>query len=241
MYDIVEKNQHFIVVYKKPGVSFHSDTGVPGLFETIKQQESLDELYPVHRLDKVTSGVLVMARTAAVNLELCEQFRLRQVGKYYLALSAKKPKKKQGLVKGDMLPARRGAWMLTNSVKNPAITQFFSCSVGQGRRLFLIKPLSGKTHQIRVALKSLGAPILGDCLYGDKLTQQNIDRTYLHAFSIAFRVNGEMFRYQELPREGVEFIAPTVVAACAKYGEPWAQPWPGVDFPTLLESINDTD
>jgi tRNA pseudouridine32 synthase / 23S rRNA pseudouridine746 synthase len=156
-------------------------------------------------------------------------------------LSAKKPKKKQGLVKGDMLPARRGAWKLTNSLNNPAITQFFSCGLGQGRRLFLIKPLSGKTHQIRVALKSVGAPILGDCLYGDKRAEQVLDRTYLHAFSIAFHLYGQTFRFQALPREGVAFATAEVMAAFAGYAAPWLQAWPSVVAQAQVESVNDAD
>ncbi|RYE39043.1 MAG: hypothetical protein EOP48_26265 [Sphingobacteriales bacterium] len=123
-YSIVENNTNFLVVYKKPGVSFHSENG-RGLFESIKQLEKLEELYPVHRLDKVTSGLLVMAKTAHANLQLTQQFKLRLVEKFYIAISEKKPKKKQGLIRGDMTPARRGAWKLTLSVENPAITQFF--------------------------------------------------------------------------------------------------------------------
>ena len=153
MYDVVENNSDFIVIYKKPNTSFHSESGEPGLFETVRQTEKLDELFPVHRLDKVTSGLLVMAKTADVNRQLTEAFRERRAEKYYLAISTKKPTKKQGLIKGDMASARRGAWKLLVTQDNPATTQFFSKSIAAGRRLFIIKPHTGKTHQIRVALK----------------------------------------------------------------------------------------
>lgn len=64
MYELIASNPAFLIVYKKPGVSLHSESGYAGLFETIKLQEELTELYPVHRLDKITSGLLMMAKTA---------------------------------------------------------------------------------------------------------------------------------------------------------------------------------
>ena len=93
VYEIIENNEHFLLVYKKPNTNFHSENAQCGLFETVKQSQGLVELYPVHRLDKVTSGILVMAKTAQVNQELVNQFKHRQVEKYYLAISAKSPKK----------------------------------------------------------------------------------------------------------------------------------------------------
>jgi len=242
MYELVASTPEFIVVYKKPNVSFHSESGSAGLFETIRQQEQLAELYPVHRLDKITSGLLVMAKTADANHALTEQFRLRQVEKYYLAISNKKPKKKEGLIKGDMAPARRGAWKLLASQQNPAITQFFNKGIGNGNRLFIVKPHTGKTHQIRVALKSLGSPILGDTLYGDNLSDG--ERAYLHAYSIAFKLAGQEYRYLELPREGAEFLTPEFCAAIIEYQQPWLLSWPALTKPrqqdqiTLQDQIN---
>lgn len=227
MYDIVENNTEFVVVYKKPGASFHSESGEPGLFETIKQMQNFSELFPVHRLDKVTSGLLVMAKTPEVNRQLTAAFSQRQVQKYYLAISAKKPNKKQGLIKGDMASARRGAWKLLTSCDNPAITQFFSKSICAGQRLFMVKPHTGKTHQIRVALKSIGAPILGDGLYGDAV-QNQADRCYLHAYSLAFSLDGKEYRFTELPREGVFFGDELFLTAMEEWREPWLLSWPQV-------------
>lgn len=226
MYEVVADTAEFILIYKKPNVSFHSESGDAGLFETVKQQEQLTELYPVHRLDKITSGLLVMAKTAEVNQALTEQFRLRQVEKYYVAISYKKPKKKEGLIKGDMAPARRGAWKLLSSQQNPATTQFFNKGIGDGKRLFIVKPHTGKTHQIRVALKSLGSPILGDELYGDSTSDG--ERAYLHAYSIAFKLAGQTYRYAEFPREGGEFLSQAFHAAMVEYQQPWLLPWPSL-------------
>lgn len=226
VYELIENNEHFLVIYKKPNTSFHSEDGVRGLFETVKQTQGLAELYPVHRLDKVTSGLLVMAKTAAANQELVNQFKHREVQKFYLAISGKKPKKKQGLIKGDMEPARRGAWKLISTHTNPAITQFFSTSLGEGKRLFIVKPHTGKTHQIRVALKSIGAPILGDALYADAASCRDIDRVYLHAFSLAFKFNGQDYCFTELPREGDLYTRAEFNTAIKTFLSPWNMAWP---------------
>ena len=226
VYELVEENEHFLVIYKKPDTNFHSENGERGLFETVKQTLQLSELYPVHRLDKVTSGLLVMAKTAKVNQELVDQFKHRRIQKYYIALSAKKPKKKQGLVKGDMGAARRGAWKLLSSHDNPAVTQFFSFSMGEGKRVYLVKPHTGKTHQIRVALKSIGAPILGDALYADAVSCNGIDRVYLHAYSIGFSLSGKDYRFTELPREGNTFLTREFAFAMEPYLSPWLLQWP---------------
>ncbi|HSC68977.1 MAG TPA: TIGR01621 family pseudouridine synthase [Cellvibrio sp.] len=226
MYHLIENNSEFVVVYKQPNTSFHSESGEPGLFETIKQTEGFRELFPVHRLDKVTSGLLVMAKSHEVNQRLTDAFKKREVEKYYLAISAKKPTKKQGLIKGDMAPARRGARKLLPTYENPAITQFFSKSIAAGLRLFIVKPYTGKTHQIRVALKSIGAPIMGDSLYGDALESENYDRCYLHAYSLAFRLGEKLYRYTQLPREGEYFFNAPFVEAVDEWREPWLLPWP---------------
>lgn len=227
-YEVVDENENFLVIYKKPNTSFHSENGQAGLFERVKQGQGLEELYPVHRLDKITSGVLVMAKTAAANHELVEQFKDRQVEKYYLAISAKKPKKKQGLIKGDMEPARRGAWKLLPGHNNPAITQFFSHSLGEGKRLFIVKPYTGKTHQIRVALKSLGSPILGDALYADAVSCSAVDRVYLHAYSLAFNLMGNHYRFTKMPREGDEFLSHAFQEAMHSFTTPWDLAWPEI-------------
>lgn len=173
-----------------------------GVFEAFKQQQNLDELYPVHRLDTVTTGVLIFAKTARAAAQLGALFEQRQIEKYYIAIANQKPKKKQGAVVGDMAAARRGSYKLLRSNQNPAITQFFSHSTQSkqypAQRLFLLKPHTGKTHQLRVMMKSIGAPIVGDERYGGGASE----RTHLHAYQIGFEWNGERLSYQVLPTDG---------------------------------------
>ena len=101
----------------------------------------MGQVYPVHRLDEATSGLLLLARNSAAARDLAALFRERSIGKYYLALSDLPPRKKQGLIQGDMVRARRGDWKLTRSMTNPARTRFVSWSVSPGLRLYLLKPL----------------------------------------------------------------------------------------------------
>ncbi len=190
----------------------------------LQRQLGLDDLYMVHRLDKVTSGVMVFALNAEVAADLAEQFKQREVVKYYLALSDRKPRRKQGAIVGDMEKARRGGWKLLHSKQNPAVTQFFSASVKPGLRLFIVKPSTGKTHQIRVALKSEGSPILGDGIYGSTKS----DRTYLHAFSLAFKVKGENYRFSCLPDESENFDQQCLELITEKYNYPDDLAWPKI-------------
>lgn len=176
----------WIVINKPAGLSLHSEGNEPGLVEQIKQRLSLNYLAPVHRLDKVTSGCLLLAKHPESASWLSKQFQNRLVEKYYLALTAGKPKKKQGSIIGDMVPARNGNYKLTQSKNNPAITQFFSYGLSEGIRLVIVRLLTGKTHQIRVALKSISSPILGDERYGSSQSNISIDRCYLHAYQLTF-------------------------------------------------------
>lgn len=197
MYDLLDEQDDFLIVNKHSGVCVHSEPGLIGLLVALKQNLKLDNLFPVHRLDKVTSGLMVIAKSTESASSLSVQFQQRQVEKYYLALSDRKPSKKQGAIIGDMERGRRGSWKLSRTCQNPAETRFFSYGLGKGKRLFIVKPTTGKTHQIRVALKSIGSPIIGDRLYGHPL---GMDKSiYLHAFFLAFIHGGKKYQYCSRP------------------------------------------
>ena len=228
MYQLVERNDDYVLVNKAPGLTVQSEDGQPGLLQLVAADLGLKKLFPVHRIDKMTSGLVIMAVTTEANRQLSEKFRLRQMEKFYLAVSDKKPRKKQGAVVGDMDKARRGAWKLLSRRDNPAITQFFSTSLMPGQRLFVVKPHTGKTHQIRVALKSVGAPITGDTLYHGAVgaEESEADRGYLHAYSLRFDWHGQIRSYQCLPAQGALFSGEEFTQALASYREPWTLNWP---------------
>ena len=169
------------------------DAQAPRVLAWLNQQRHT--AYPVHRIDKPTAGLLLVARTTEANRILSTGFAEGRMEKTYLAISDRRPRKKQGWVRGDMVPSRRSQWKLLREQNNPAITRFHSVSLDEGERGFVLTPKTGKTHQLRVALKSLGSPMLGDTLYGGTPA----DRLYLHAWRLAFDFNGERMSYQADP------------------------------------------
>ena len=219
MFDLVFQNEDFLVIDKHPGISVHKDDNAQPLLACVAQLTGDKQLYLIHRLDKMTSGLLLLGRHQTAASALSSLFAKREVGKFYLAIAAKKPTKKQGTIIGDMAKSRRSMWKLLPSRENPAVTQFFSTSVCEGRRAFLCKPFTGKTHQIRVALKSVGSAILGDNTDGGL----EADRGYLHAYALSFSHAGEQYHFIQPPRIGEQW---------AEIPEDWQSP-SSLAWPTL--------
>lgn len=217
---LVADEPDFVVVNKPAGLSFHSEQG-PGLVALLAAELGYP-LWAVHRLDKITSGLLLLAKRSSAAAELSQSFAERRVEKYYLALASGKPKKKQGLIRGDMAKARGGSYRLLPSHQQPAVTQFHSFSLVPGLRLYVLRPHTGKTHQLRVALKSLGCPILGDDRYGGPLA----DRGYLHAWQLALSYQGRAYRWQQPPTSGEHFLSPPLQQWLAEHAAPERLPWP---------------
>ena len=209
----------FVIVTKPSGVNFHSEEEA-GFVVQISEQLGIP-LFPVHRLDKMTSGLLILAKTSETAAQFGKMFEERKIEKYYLAISLRKPKKKMGWIKGDMSSARRGDYKLLTTMNNPAITQFVSCSLRTHERGFLIKPHTGKTHQIRVALKSLGSPIAGDERYAQADEARKEERGYLHAYALRFSLEGEVFEFVSSPDEGERFISSEMRTQLERWKKPW--------------------
>ena len=232
---IVFSHPDFVVVNKPAGIAVHAHNGAT-LVDQLRHQLGLDALHPVHRLDLATSGLLIFAKTADANRDLCQLFAARKVQKLYIALSLGKPKQKQGWIKGDMEKLRGGSYKLVKRYTNPAQTyalSYGSQSLGQQSspntaavqsppRLWVLRPITGKTHQLRVALKSLGSSILGDDRYGGAPA----DRLYLHALALRFYYAGEFFDLKALPHTGAEFDRLITAGRLAALGDPWQLLWP---------------
>ncbi|MBN2895003.1 MAG: TIGR01621 family pseudouridine synthase [Campylobacterales bacterium] len=210
----------FLIFDKSAGLSFHSESGKGAV--VLAEELTGAKLYSVHRLDKMTSGLLILAKTPHAAATLTNLFERRLIEKYYLAISLRRPKKKQGWVKGDMAASRRGSYKLLATCNHPALTQFVSTALRPHERLFLIKPHTGKTHQIRVALKSLGAPIAGDERYADATEARKEDRGYLHAYALRFVYQDEEICLTCKPQEGLRFGSAECQAALESvYAQPW--------------------
>lgn len=220
---VLAQEADYWVVCKPHNMSFHAESETMGFMQSMYESYPEHNFFPVHRLDKITSGLIILATNKESAAILSKLFEEHQIEKYYLALSAKKPKKKQGAIKGGMKAGRNGNWMLTSEKENWAFTQFFSVAAPSvGLRLFLLKPRTGKTHQLRVALKSLGSPILGDVRYGGRAS----DRGYLHAFYLGFTWKGEKQTYQKLPEIGAEFQDVEEVLLQQQWLPPTELNWP---------------
>ena len=213
------ENEKFIVFNKPAGLSFHSEED-EGFVVKAEKQTGL-KLYSVHRLDKMTSGLLILAKSSEYANKITKLFEQRQIQKFYLAISLRKPKKKQGWIKGDMGSARRGSYMFLKTNDNPAITQFLSTSLRTHERFFLVKPHTGKTHQIRVALKSLGSPIAGDTRYAASEDAKLEERGYLHAYALKFSLEEKEFSFVCSPKEGERFLSDE----CKEALKSWTKPW----------------
>jgi tRNA pseudouridine32 synthase/23S rRNA pseudouridine746 synthase len=225
MFDIVHQNDDFIVINKYPNVSVHKDDGDTILVNQVALRLGIEKLYLVHRLDKMTSGLLLLATNRDSASQISSLFANRHIEKYYLAIGSKKPKKKQGLIAGDMARSRRSSWKLLTSKKNPAITQFFSLAGDIGERLFLCKPHTGKTHQIRVALNSIGSAIVGDPIYN---VSSQSDRGYLHAYALCFQYLKQDYRFILVPRQGEKWATEATKQALVQWQSPWDLTWPTV-------------
>lgn len=221
---LVFENDLFVVCAKPSGVGMHDEAAEQGFVSVARALLGNVNLLPVHRLDKPTSGLCVFAKTSAVAALFGNLFETKQMTKYYIALTANKPSKKQGGVIGDMEKTRNGSWKLTSAKRNPAITHFFSFAYKEGRRFIVLKPATGKTHQLRVALKALGAPIIGDERYGG-LKQ---DRLYLHAYQLAFALEGVDYSFQCTPTSGELFHKNTLDTVLDTVGDFNVLKWPAL-------------
>lgn len=169
-----------------------------------------DPLRPgiVHRLDKETSGVLLVCKTNEAFFHLKEQFQKRLVKKEYLALVLGEIKKDKGIIDFPLSYSRKSPFKRKivlkgkeNKKAKPALTSFKVIKRFKGFTFLKLFPHTGRTHQIRVHLSSLGFPIVGDTKYGFKKAKLpfSVPRLFLHAFKISFKTIDGKFLEIESP------------------------------------------
>jgi 23S rRNA pseudouridine1911/1915/1917 synthase len=194
-----------MVVHPGPGHS--AGTLVAGLlhrFGSLSQIGGVTRPGIVHRLDKETSGCLVVAKSDAVHRLLAAQFAGREVKKVYVALVSGSPRFRSGVVDapiGRHATHRKKMAVRATGRGREAITEYRVLESAGGKSLIECHPRTGRTHQIRVHLKHLGCPVLGDPLYGHR---GGYSRHMLHAWKLEFRhpVSGRRLAFEAaLPPE----------------------------------------
>jgi len=193
---ILYMDKHVIVIDKPPGLATQGGSGltkhVDGMLDSL-QYEKPTRPKLVHRLDRDTSGVLMVARTAQAASGLSASLALRDTSKVYWALVRGVPKQKHGVVKAAL--AKEGVRgkdeRMTVSEEDDAkfaLTEYAVMgTAGSEFAWVAARPITGRTHQIRVHLASLGTPIVGDFKYGgtDSRGRGDVaDKLHLHARSI---------------------------------------------------------
>lgn len=200
---IVFSDEHIVVVNKPAGLPTLPDgydKAAPHLTQALEPQ--FGRVWIAHRLDRGTSGVMVVARTAEAHRSLNMQFDGREVKKTYHALIAGNPPWEEYTVKlplradGD----RKHRTVVDHGKGKPAVTHLRVLERWDARAKVEARPETGRTHQIRVHLAALGLPVIGDPLYGGAAAREGagIDRTALHAHSLIFRhpITIEQLRFE---------------------------------------------
>jgi len=196
---VLYEDEHLLAVYKPAGMVVHGGSGYrAGLIEALKKLRKLTELRLAHRLDRDTSGVLLMAKNLASLRRLNEAFRERDMEKVYVALIAGHPFAHAGRMQSKLGKGlvRGGERMVQNDEGGKeSVTDYqvmMECShAGFHYALVALKPHSGRTHQLRVQLAAEGHAILGDGKYGRRddnrqFRQMGGSGLALHAWRLRF-------------------------------------------------------
>ena len=202
--EVLYADDDFIAVNKPAGMTVHPAPGHPGgtlvnvLLARFPEMAAMVEpdgvVRPgiVHRLDKDTSGVMVVARTAFARMDLSRQFKERTTEKIYLAVVRGRVAREHFSISRPIgrHPVERRRMSVNSRHGRDALSEVFvlartqSGSESERLSLLAIRPLTGRTHQIRVHLASAGHPCVGDPLYGGRAANALIGRQALHALSL---------------------------------------------------------
>lgn len=208
--EILHEDADLIVLHKPAGMVVHPGAGnlqgtlVSALLHHCGNLSTIGGVERpgiVHRLDKETSGCLVVAKNDTAHRSLATQFEKREVRKTYLAVVEGRPKRPAGTVSEPIgrHPVHRQKMTVTERGR-AAVTEYKVLAAQGGLTLVECRPQTGRTHQIRVHLKHLGCPVAGDPVYGKRGPWP---RHLLHAWKLAFR--------HPATNEPLEFTAPSPV------------------------------
>ena len=182
---ILFENDSILAVDKPPGLSSNREAGSEGLPGVLAAERG-GRLFPVHRLDKGADGVILFAKTPEAHRFLNGAFEKREVRKTYLALVRGRLKRNRGTVDKPIREFGSGRMGVDTARGKPSVTEFEVEERFEDYTLVRVRPITGRRHQIRVHLYSLGHPIAGDSRYGDPALRGAAPRLMLHALEIVF-------------------------------------------------------
>lgn len=214
--NVVFENDDLVIINKPAGMVVHpapghsSGTLVHAALGSFDDLQGIGgEIRPgiVHRLDKNTSGLIIIAKNDQSLRWLQDQFRLRKVEKIYLALVDGKPPTPTGRIEAAIArdPAHRKQMAVVSEGRGrSAVTEYKTLAQFPEHTLIEAHPFTGRTHQIRLHMAFLNCPIVGDVVYGHKKNSVEIERHFLHAARISIILPGEKVSRTfttELPQE----------------------------------------
>ena len=189
---IAYEDEHLVVVDKPAGLVVHpapghaSGTLVHGLLAHDVAGGDADRPGIVHRLDRDTSGLMVVARSEEAYRRLQALVRMRELERHYLALVVGLPRSRSGRIEAPIGRDRRDSLRhsLDSDTPRDAVTHFEVLELLPRHALLDVRLETGRTHQIRVHLAAIDLPVVGDHVYG--VTDPALDRQFLHATRLAF-------------------------------------------------------
>lgn len=200
--EIIYEDENLMVVNKPAGMVVHPAAGhragtlVHAALAHAPEMEGIGgEQRPgvVHRLDKNTSGLILLAKNDAMHRWLQDQFRLRKIQKVYLALVDGHPPTPSGRIEapiGRSLKERKRMAVVTPEKGRSAVSEYHTLESFAAHTLLEVHPITGRTHQIRLHLAFLGCPVVGDTVYGRRHATLPLERHFLHALRITVRLPG---------------------------------------------------
>ena len=195
---VLENNDDFIVIDKSPGVPVQGGTkSKKNLIDILASSEFFKDTkpFPVHRLDKETSGIMIISKNHNSARLLTTLFRLRKIHKTYLAICHGHISKKKGELKNELITFENDKRKIEK-----AITYYKVLSETDSTSFLELKPVTGRKHQLRKQLALINNPIVGDKKYilSNKKIKSDKD-LMLHAYSLKFYINNKKFFYKASP------------------------------------------
>ena len=186
---VVHRDDDLVVVVKPAGLLSVPGRGAHLADCAIARLQALDpEVLLCHRLDRDTSGLMVFARTKGAQRAMGRLFEARRVTKRYVARVAGRLAEPEGTVDLPLVVdwENRPLQRVDHAVGRPAVTDWTRLEAGEGESRVRLMPRTGRSHQLRVHMRALGHPILGDPFYAEGPARDDHPRLMLHAEGLKF-------------------------------------------------------